>query len=300
MRLAHLTDLHLLSLDGARLRDFANKRWTGGMNLLLRRGRHHQPRVFEAMVTDLNERGVEQIACTGDVTNLSLAAEFRFARGYFDRIAAGPANVFCVPGNHDTYVAEADGRFEEVFGDYCASDPEWRWDNGSPWPAVRIRGDLALVGLCTGRPSGWLTAHGVVGAEQLARAEQVLTDARLRGKLRVVVMHHPSAGPRARSRLRGLQDHEAFAAMIARAGADLVLHGHEHLDLAETLAGPGGRSVPVRCMTSATYADATARRRARYRIYTIVNGDGGPRLAAEEVRAFRPDRGTFETEVGPS
>jgi 3',5'-cyclic AMP phosphodiesterase CpdA len=300
VRLAHFTDLHLLSLDGARLRDFANKRWTGGMNLLLRRGRHHQPKVFEAMVADVNGQDIDQIACTGDVTNLSLAAEFRFARAHFDRITAGPKNVFCVPGNHDTYVAEAEGRFEEVFADYCAADPDWRAADDSVWPAVRVRGSLAMVGLRTGRPSGWLTAHGCVGDDQLARLERILTDPRLRGKVRVVVMHHPSAGPRATSLLRGLTDHAAFAAVIARAGADLVLHGHEHLDVAEMLPGPGGRPVPVRCMTSATYHGESARRGARYRIYTIAHGPDGPRLGAEEVRAFHPERGVFEMEARPS
>jgi len=263
------------------------------MNLLLRRGRHHQPAVFEALIADLNDQDIDQVACTGDVTNLSLAAEFRFAREHFDRLAPGPENVFCVPGNHDTYVAEADGRFEEVFADYCASDPDWRWPDGSPWPAVRVRGSLALVGLSTGRPSGWLTAHGAVGEVQLERLERVLTDPRLGGKLRVVMMHHPSAGPRARNLLRGLTDHAAFAAVIARAGADLILHGHDHLDVTETLAGPGGTTIPVRCMTSGTYAEASALRGARYRIYTIADGPEGPRVAAEEVRAFRPDRRGF-------
>jgi 3',5'-cyclic AMP phosphodiesterase CpdA len=291
VRLAHLTDLHLLSLDGARLRDFANKRMTGGMNLLLRRGRHHLPEVFDALVDDLNAQGIDQVACTGDVTNLSLAAEFRFARERFDRIAAGPDNVFCVPGNHDTYVAEAEGVFEAVFAPYCVPDADWQ--DESPWPSVRIRGSLALIGLSTSRASGWLTAHGSVGDEQLARFEKALTDPRLRGKLRVVVMHHPSAGRHARNRLRGLTDHAAFAAVIARAGADLILHGHEHLDLAETLPGPAGRSVPVHCITSGSHADDSERRRARYRIYTVA--DDGSHLHIEAVRAYRGGR--FEAEA---
>ncbi|TMQ14040.1 MAG: metallophosphoesterase, partial [Deltaproteobacteria bacterium] len=41
MRLAHFSDLHLLSHDGARWLDLANKRWIGAMNLLSNRGRHY-------------------------------------------------------------------------------------------------------------------------------------------------------------------------------------------------------------------------------------------------------------------
>ena len=34
MRIAHCSDLHLLSLAGARALDFVNKRWIGGLNLI--------------------------------------------------------------------------------------------------------------------------------------------------------------------------------------------------------------------------------------------------------------------------
>ena len=38
--------------------------------------------------------GIEHVLCTGDVTNLALAQEFEFARGKFDRLAAGPTHAF--------------------------------------------------------------------------------------------------------------------------------------------------------------------------------------------------------------
>jgi len=314
VRLAHLTDVHLLALDGSRLRDFVNKRWAGGLNILVNRGRHHLAEVFDALVDDINALGIEQVACTGDVTNLSLASEFRFARAHFDRIAVGPANTLCVPGNHDNYVAEVAGVFEEVFAPYCAPDPEWSWPDGAAWPAVRVRGELALVGLTTSQPSGLLMGHGTVGAEQLARLAQVLADLRLAGQFRVVVMHHPSAGRHARSFRRGLRDHAAFADVIRGVGAELILHGHEHLDLRNQLAGPDG-PVPVHGVQSGSYAIDSGRRRARYRVYTIEPGSGGPtglrpvggeakrsplirpRLARVETRTWRPARANFEVEA---
>jgi 3',5'-cyclic AMP phosphodiesterase CpdA len=296
VRLAHVTDVHLLSLDGTRLRDFLNKRWAGGLNILLNRGRHHLAEVFDALVDDLNRLGVDQVAFTGDVTNLSLASEFRFARAHFDRIAVGPTNAFCVPGNHDNYVAEVAGRFEETFAPYCAADPGWEWPDGARWPSVRVRGDLALVGLTTSQPSGLLMGHGTVGAEQLARLEKVLGDPRLADKLRVVVMHHPSAGRHARSKRRGLRDHEAFAEVIGRAGAELVLHGHEHLDLRNALDGPDG-PVPVHGVQSGSYAIDSERRRARYRVYTIEPAAPRPRLGGIETRTWRPARAGFELEA---
>ena len=65
MRVAHFSDLHLLSLEGARLLDFANKRWIGGLNLLANRGRHYHTEVFEALVRDVNQQGVDHCICTG-------------------------------------------------------------------------------------------------------------------------------------------------------------------------------------------------------------------------------------------
>jgi 3',5'-cyclic AMP phosphodiesterase CpdA len=293
VRLAHLTDVHLLSLDGSRLGDFLNKRWAGGLNILVNRGRHHLAEVFDALVDDINALGIEQIACTGDVTNLSLASEFRFARAHFDRLAAGPENVLCVPGNHDNYIAEVAGMFEDVFAPYCAGDPGW---GEGPWPTVRVRGELALVGLTTSQPSGLLMGHGTVGPEQLARLEAILADARLVDKFRVVVMHHPSAGRHAKSFRRGLHDHEAFAAVIRKVGAELILHGHEHLDLRNELPGPAG-PIPVHGVQSGSYAIDSAKRRARYRVYTVEPAPGRPRLARVETRTWRPSNAAFAAEA---
>jgi 3',5'-cyclic AMP phosphodiesterase CpdA len=296
VRLAHVTDVHLLSLDGTRLRDFVNKRWSGGLNILLNRGRHYMTEVFDALVDDLNGLGVEQVACTGDVTNLSLMSEFRFARAHFDRLAVGPTNVICVPGNHDNYIADVAGVFEDVFAPYCEADPEWRWSDGKPWPTVRVRGELALVGLTTSQSSGMLMGYGTVGAAQLERLGAVLADPRLHGKFRVVVMHHPSTGKHAESLRRGLHDHAAFAAVLRRHGAELVLHGHEHLDLRGELPGPDG-AIPVHGVQSGSYGVDSAKRRARYRVYTMVPGAARPRLAAMETRTWRPARAAFEKEA---
>src|SRR6266545_3985600 len=93
MRIAHSSDLHLLSLAGARALDFANKRWIGGLNLLANRGRHYHTHVFEAMVADFNRSAIDHIVVTGDVTTLALEEEFRFARRLFDAIQLGPDQV---------------------------------------------------------------------------------------------------------------------------------------------------------------------------------------------------------------
>lgn len=314
VRLAHCSDLHLLSHDGARWLDLANKRWIGAMNLVSNRGRHYHVEAFDDMVADLNALGaggaggVDHVLCTGDVTNLALRQEFEFARARFDRLALGPAGVTVIPGNHDAYVAEGVPLFAELFAPFAAGDPGWEWqppeaapDAGPEaatnepddlrWPIVRIRGELALIGTSTSRATPWFTAYGRVGAGQLARLRRVLLDPRLAGKVRVVAIHHPPAGKRAQSRIRGLRDHAAFADVIAEAGADLIVHGHEHRDMTESLAGPAG-AVPVRGIVSGTYFHNKPDRVARYRIFDLVPGQP----VSETVRVWDRAGRNFVTE----
>jgi 3',5'-cyclic AMP phosphodiesterase CpdA len=298
MRIAHCSDLHLLTLEGARVLDFANKRWLGGLNLLVNRGRHYQSSVFEAMVEDFNRGEVDHVICTGDVTNLALEQEFLFARERFDRIALGPDDVTVLPGNHDAYVAGGAERFTDIFADYFRSDDGWQWPGGEPWPMVRVRGPVAIIGLSTGLATPWLTAWGEVGDAQLARLRQVLADPRLQGLMRLVAIHHPPAGPASRNRVRGLKDREAFAGVLATTGADLVIHGHEHRDLRFALPGPRGAGpIPVHGIQSGTYTGDRPERTARYRIYEITSESGELRVL-EHMRRWDRESGSFVDE-GP-
>ena len=297
VKLAHCSDLHLLSHDGARWLDLANKRWIGAMNLLSNRSRHYHVAAFDDMVADINAQGIDHVLCTGDVTNLALRQEFVFARDKFDRFAHGTSNVTVLPGNHDAYVAEGIPLFAELFGDFAVSDAGWAWteeDRAAEgdgddlgWPIVRIRGELALVGVSTSRATPWFTAYGRVGAGQLARLARVLGDPRLAGKTRLVAIHHPPAGKRAQSRIRGLRDHDAFAEVIAAHGADLIVHGHEHRDMTEELPGPAG-PVPVRGIASGTYFHNKPDRTARYRIFEIAAG-----TIRESIRVWNRDERSF-------
>ena len=296
MRLAHCSDLHLLSHDGVRWIELANKRWIGAMNLISNRSRHYHVAAFEQMIEDLNTQGIEHVLCTGDVTNLALEQEFHFARERFDRLAGGPEHVTVIPGNHDSYVAEGIAHFDAIFEPYCRADPGWEWPESERldesddlrWPMVRVRGELALIGVSTSRATPWFTAYGRVGEGQLARLAKALVDERLAGKARVVAIHHPPAGKRAQSKIRGLRDHEDFARVIAATGADLVVHGHEHRCMEEKLAGPAGE-IRVKGVASGTYEHDDPERTARYRVYEISAGQ----IRSDYARVWDREHGGF-------
>ncbi len=295
MRIAHCSDLHLLSLAGTRLLDFANKRWIGGLNLLMNRGRHYHTHVFESMVEDFNAGVADHVLCTGDITNLALREEFEFARGIFDRIELGPRNITVLPGNHDAYVAEGATHFLRYFDAFHQGDEGFGSDR---WPLVRIRQDVAIVALSTSLQTPWFTAYGVVGDKQLDRLAEILSDSRLDHKMRLVAIHHPPAGRRAKSRIRGLRDHKKFADVLRKVGAELVVHGHEHKDLLEELTGPDGQPIRVRGIQSGTYEAGVEHLRARYRLYEIGDvGASRPGVVADTLRGWNIDSKSFEDEV---
>jgi 3',5'-cyclic AMP phosphodiesterase CpdA len=295
MRVAHFSDPHLLSWSGARVRDFASKRWIGGMNLVANRAREHKPAVFEAMVADINRLGVDHVLCTGDVTNVALPGEFSFARDHFDKLGHGPVHTTVLPGNHDAYVADGVELFSRVFGDFASPDRDWAWPDGSRWPIVRVREAVAIIGVSTAHPTPWFNAWGEVGQGQRDRLRRVLSDPRLAGRFRLVAIHHPPAGRFAAHRRHGLRDHTELAAVLREVGAELVVHGHEHIDIDADLPGPAGGSVPVRGIRSATYAGAKLKNRAAYRVLEIgpVGAGDRPALCSNGVRIYDPQSGCF-------
>jgi hypothetical protein len=99
---------------------------------------------------------------------------------------------------------------------------------------------------------------------------------------------------RARSKIRGLRDHEAFAQVIGEVGAELIVHGHEHRDMTEEIQGPNG-AVPVRGVQSGTYFHDKPEKTARYRIFEIENGTlvrTHSRIWDRDARRFVADPGT--------
>jgi 3',5'-cyclic AMP phosphodiesterase CpdA len=260
MKVAHFSDVHALSLEGAKLWEFVSKRAAGFANVSLRRKKKHQVALFEAIAEELNREPVDEVVVSGDLTNLSLEPEFKLARAILDRIALGPAHVTVVPGNHDVYTWDARARklFERHLGPYA--------DDGK-FPLERVRGEIAILGISTALPSPPPLADGWVGKAQLLALEAALE--RNRDKFRLLVMHHPPVKNK-HAFLRGLRDRTALQAILERVGCELVVHGHEHRDLRAELAGPEA-PIPVIGVGSGTYSDPRPDRRARFNIYRIEN-----------------------------
>jgi 3',5'-cyclic AMP phosphodiesterase CpdA len=261
--LAHLSDPHLAPLPAARVSELLGKRITGLLNWQRKRRFIHRADVLARIVADLKASAADHLAVTGDLVNLSLAAEFPLARRWLESLG-GPADVSLVPGNHDAYVSEAAGWPQQHWGDYM------RGDGGESFPFVRRRGPVALIGLTTAVPTAPFQATGALGAAQMARCAQVLTEQH--DAFRIVLIHHPPRRiPRARH--KRLVDAAEFRAMLAAAGADLVIHGHDHIASLEWLDGPRGR-IPLVGVPSASAAPGGHDTAAAYNLYRIERAAG--------------------------
>jgi 3',5'-cyclic AMP phosphodiesterase CpdA len=238
LTIAHLSDLHLPFVPELSVRQRLSKRQLSAWSWR-RRQAVQRPEILAALVEDLHTHAPDHIVITGDVTNFSLPEEFRRAAAWLDALA--PAErISLVPGNHDALVhVEA----EEGLGRWTA----WTRNDHS-WPFVHRCGSVALIGLNSARPTAPLLARGELGAEQLQRLESILRAESQR--TRIVLLHHPVA-ERAVNRRKALADRAQLRAVLASAGAELVLHGHARNARLDCVPGPRG-PIPCVCVPSSS------------------------------------------------
>jgi 3',5'-cyclic AMP phosphodiesterase CpdA len=269
LTIAHISDLHLPFDPALSMSRRLSKRQLSAWSWRRRRRAVHRNEILDRLAADLRSAQPDHIVITGDLTNFSLPEEFVQAASWLEALA--PADrISLVPGNHDALVklAEAEG-----LGRWAA----WtRADDG--WPFVHRRGEVAFIGLNSALPTAPLLARGCLGAQQLARLERVLEQERRAGNIRVVLLHHPVAEG-AVSWRRALSDRAGLRAVLQRAGAELVLHGHAHSARLDALAGPQGARgmIPCLCVPSSSARPDSRDAAARWHRLSLFMGDGAPR-----------------------
>jgi 3',5'-cyclic AMP phosphodiesterase CpdA len=94
VRIAHISDLHVIALEGAVPLRLLNKRLTGYVNLKLVRSPLHQLPLAQAVAREIRRMDVDHVVVTGDLTNLALEREFERARTLLeDDLGASPNDV---------------------------------------------------------------------------------------------------------------------------------------------------------------------------------------------------------------
>ena len=301
MRIAHLSDLHLLDLTGAAPIRFANKRLTGYVNLRLKRGHTHKPAPVFAAAEAIRDAGVDHVVITGDLSNLALEREFDRVNDLLGRFGLPPTEVSLVPGNHDAYTRGAvrSDRFRSWFGAHLTSDLPALGKPGSvaaAFPYVRLRGPVAIVGLSSAVARPPLVASGSLGRPQLERLAALLAHPEVAKRTPVVLLHHPIHNPASyvKTLAEGLVDASELAKVLDGQSRGLLLHGHLHRRIHRELATRGGHLDAIGA-TSASLLDDRDDRMAGYNLYEIDDADGH----IVSTRSFRYLRtgGFVETEI---
>ncbi len=288
--LAHISDPHLGPLPRVRPGELLNKRFFGYLSWLRKRRALHRPEVLAALAEDLAACAPDHLVVTGDLTNIALEAEFTQVATWLHGLGT-PEAVTVIPGNHDAYVAlpwEASLAKWQAFMT-CEAGAE---SPGGPesFPFVRYRGPAAIVGLSSAQPTPLFCAHGTLGRAQLERLRGLLRRLGEEGWFRIVLLHHPPSLEGIAWRKR-LVDAAPFRAVVAEAGAELVLHGHDHTFGDERIASVAGE-VPVIGVPSASAGHHGDKPVAHYQLYGIGREGNGWRIAVT-ARGFDPASGRF-------
>lgn len=269
-RLAHISDVHLGPLPKVSFRELATKRITGYVNWHRNRRKHLFGTTLETITGAITAMDVDHVAITGDMVNLATRIEIEAVRAWLES-GFDPASTTLVPGNHDAYVPGALKKATALWQPWMLSG-ETRIGRGNLFPTFTRRGPVAMIGISTANASLPFMATGDFSATQAKKAAALLRQAGEEGLFRVVLIHHPPVYGAAawHKRLKGIR---RFARMIGATGADLILHGHTHLDTLHHLKGPEGQ-IPVVGIASASQGHGGSRPPAGFNLFEVSGAKG--------------------------
>ena len=223
MRLIHLSDPHLSSLDDVKLRNLRGKRVLGYQSWYRRRRHQYTVDVLRPVTRAVRSEAADVIVVSGDLVHLGMADELRQAGEWLDSLGK-PEQVLVIPGNHDCYHSQSWPLVKSAFGPYLSlqGEPDSTRDG---YPLLRRSGEVVIVAACTAEPTAWWSASGSLGTAQRDRLEMVLAQAG--ESFTFLVLHHPPL-PGMAPRRKSLRDAPALAELLRRHAPDVVLHGHLH------------------------------------------------------------------------
>ena len=270
-RLAHISDIHLGPLPRLTPRELASKRITGYINWHRNRRKRLFGNILESLLADIKSAAPDHVAVTGDLVNLGAKAEIDAVADWLTDVGE-PDFVSVVPGNHDAYVPGSFKLACRAWRPYMLGDDKPASSAGENlFPYLRVRGQSALIGVSTAHATPPFMASGIFDRRQAHLLSDILRQVEDDGLFRIVLIHHPPVrgATSMHKRMLGIG---RFSRVLEESGAELVLHGHTHLDTLYRLPGRGGE-VPVVCVPSASEAPGGNRPASGYNLIAV---DGGP------------------------
>lgn len=264
MRLIHLTDPHLSTLDGEKFSKLRGKRWSGYLSWLKNRRQHYLPSVLERLVDAVRAENADKILLTGDLVHIGLETEIAQATEWLTTL--GPAEqVMLVPGNHDVYAKGSADAVYQAWSDYLFQtvSPAGSETARDQFPVLRKLGKLSLIGVSTACVTPVFMASGQLGEGQIQKLGALLQQAKTENQMVVLLIHHPPF-PGMTNWRKALTDAPALQDTLKQYPPSLVLYGHLHHNH-ETQWG----DTRIYCTAAASSVSD-----ASYRVFDIEDTEG--------------------------
>lgn len=297
--LAHISDPHLAPMPAIRPIELVSKRLIGWLNW--QRNRHHTMTTdtLDNIITDITTVTPNHIAITGDLMNIALDEEIQTAYSFLKRMNK-IAETSVIPGNHDAYVRKSLSKIVNIWHPFLSSDQNQTYDANHhppfPFPYIRKRKNIAIIGLSTAIATPPFMATGQLGRQQIKTLIKILTKTKEEGLFRIILIHHPPH-ERATKWHKRLIDASDLREAIAHAGTELILHGHTHQPTRTTIRGPENNMIPVIGVSSASQGKNGTKPLACWNLFAI-GGKSGTWHCQMSVRGFQNEDMSKITKLG--
>ena len=278
MRLIHLTDPHLSTLDGLTFMGLRGKRRSGYLSWYKNRRHIHRREVLDQLTGEVRAHQPDLVLLSGDLVHIGLEREMIEAAQWLRRLGP-PEKVMFVPGNHDNYARDSLSFMYRHWDSYLPAEGARNGDYTSGYPLVRDLGQIKLIGVNTSCVTRVFSAAGELGTGQRERLASALKKETGDTRFHCLLIHHPPF-PGMTQRRKALRDSEQLRTIVNRQVPQLVLYGHIHRNREHI-----SDSTRIFCTASASSINNASYRifdleekasawDCRMRLMTLENGSG--------------------------
>lgn len=220
--LVHLSDLHYNAYP-LHWSEWNFKRGLGAANLFLKRAKQHPLSRNRNLVEKVSTMDWDHLVISGDLTQLGLEQEFEEARRELEPLLQEKDRVSIVPGNHDRYVQNPEGKnsFDQYFREFFGEHEIHHRDLPCGWK---------LIGWDSCHPAPWYSASGTVKQTTLEQSETLIKESDPETPF-LLVNHYPISFPNSwdpdpHHELSNLEAVREW--VLGHPQIRLYLHGHIH------------------------------------------------------------------------
>jgi 3',5'-cyclic AMP phosphodiesterase CpdA len=165
---------------------------------------------------------------------------------------------------------------------------------GARFPVVKLRGEVAIVGLSSAVPRPPFIAAGELGRAQTLALARILEHPEVAKRTLVLALHHPVVDDWSslKRHIEGLRDAPDLLRLVRPIGKGLILHGHLHRRIQRSIGTGTMKQVGA---TSASLQHEASDRMAGFNVYAL-GADGSISIAAH---VYRPSTSSFDIQSVP-